>query len=283
MLLAALVLAPALAGAADTLPPPPARHFDDRAGLVAEPAARALDEKLAAFEARSGTQFVVAIFPSLPSPSLEDFTVRTAQAWRVGQKKLDDGLVLFVFVAERELRIEVGYGLEGKLPDIVAKRVIEDVIAPRFRAGDPAGGLEAGVDALITAIEGGPSPGTSDSAAPLASPGSERPPSPIEAFVNSLVFRRFLGIPVIFPGGFLALALLALPIRLPAIRRRMARGQGFLAAWFVETFRVLAWIAMTSGRTYSSGRSSGSSGFGSSGGFSGGGGSFGGGGASGGW
>jgi uncharacterized protein len=277
VLVAALLLVPALAGAADVVPPPPTRHFDDRAGFVAESAARALDEKLAGFETRTGSQLVVSIFPSLPSPSLEDFTVRTAQAWRVGQHKLDSGLLLFVFVKERKLRLEVGYGLEGKVPDVVAKRVIEDVIAPRFRAGDPAGGLEAGVDALMTVIEGQPTAGPGAATAP-ATASPERPLGPIEALINALILSRVLGIPLIFPAAFLALALLALPIRLGAIQRRMARGQGFFAAWLAESFRVIAWMAINSGTTYSSRGSSGSSG-----GFSGGGGRFGGGGASGGW
>jgi uncharacterized protein len=117
-----------------------------------------LNAKLEAFDKESSNQIVVSIFPELPSPSLEDFTVRTAQAWRVGREKLDNGAVLFVFVKDRKLRIEVGYGLEGALPDALASRIIESAIVPRFRAGDPAGGLEAGVDALVAATRGEYSP-----------------------------------------------------------------------------------------------------------------------------
>jgi uncharacterized protein len=85
---------------------------------------------------------------------MEDFTVRTAEAWRVGRQKLDNGLLLFVFVKERKLRIEVGYGLEGAVPDALAKRIIDETIVPRLRQGDPAAGLEAGIDALIAATRG---------------------------------------------------------------------------------------------------------------------------------
>ena len=102
----------------------------------------------------SSTQIVVAVFPRLPSPSLEDFTVRTAQAWRVGGKQHDNGAVLFVFVEERKLRIETGYGLEGALPDQLAGRILDEQVRPRFRAGDWTGGLEAGIDGMIAATRG---------------------------------------------------------------------------------------------------------------------------------
>ena len=97
---------------------------------------------------------MVAIFPKLPSASLEDFTIRTAQAWRAGRQKLDNGVVLFVFVADHKLRLEVGYGLEGALPDALANRIIQDEIVPRFRANDPAGGMRAGVEAILKATRG---------------------------------------------------------------------------------------------------------------------------------
>jgi uncharacterized protein len=151
-----LVLAAALSGraAAETLPPPPRAHFNDDAALVDREAAARLDAKLRAFESQTGHQVVVAILPRLPATSLEDFTVRTAQAWRVGRKGLDDGVVLFVFVADRTLRLEVGYGLEDEIPDALARRILDDVIAPRLRTGDAAAGLEAGVEAILAAIQG---------------------------------------------------------------------------------------------------------------------------------
>lgn len=146
--------APLCAGPADQLPPPPVRYFNDYASLVDAAAAQRLDARLKAFDEQTSNQVVVAVFPELPSPSLEDFTIRTAQSWRAGREKLDNGVVLFVFVKDRKSRIEVGYGLEGALPDVTAKQILDDVMAPRFRAGDFAGGLEAAIDAIIAATRG---------------------------------------------------------------------------------------------------------------------------------
>jgi len=155
---AAIALALALsAGAlfADVaIPPPPAHYFNDSAGLVSADDAARLDAKLRTFDEQTSTQIVAAIFPELPEPSLEDFTVRTAQAWRVGRKKLDNGAVLFVFVKDRRSRIEVGYGLEGALPDAVCKDILEERLAPAFRQGQYATGLESAIDAMIAATRG---------------------------------------------------------------------------------------------------------------------------------
>src|SRR4029453_14669682 len=107
-----LLLCPSLA-AAESLPAAPAPYFNDYAGFVSPEAAQRLDRKLEDFDKQTSNQIVVAIFPELPSPSLEDFTIRTAQAWRVGSAKLDNGAILFVFVKDRALRWEIGYGLEG--------------------------------------------------------------------------------------------------------------------------------------------------------------------------
>jgi uncharacterized protein len=116
--------------------------------------ARRLDQKLQQLDRETSTQVVVAVFPKLPSPSLEDFTARTAEAWRVGRKGLDNGAIVFVFVDDRKMRIEVGYGLEGALPDALAGRILNDQVVPRFRQGDWAGGLEAGIDGIVAAVQG---------------------------------------------------------------------------------------------------------------------------------
>ena len=158
--LRALVAAGLLAGgaagvkAAETLPPPPAAYFNDYAGVVPAAEARRLDEKLRQFATETSTQVVVAVFPSLPSPSLEDFTNRTAESWRVGRKDWDNGAVFFVFVNDRKMRIETGYGLEGALPDILAARILDEQVVPRFRKGDWTGGLEAGIDGILAATRG---------------------------------------------------------------------------------------------------------------------------------
>jgi len=143
-----------LARAQDALPPPPARYFNDYAGVVPAAEADRLNEKLRRFDEETSTQVVVAVFPKLESLSLEDFTFRTAESWRVGREGLHNGAVLFVFVDDRQMRIEVGYGLEGALPDVLAFRILEDRVKPHFRSGDYAGGLEAGIDGILAATRG---------------------------------------------------------------------------------------------------------------------------------
>lgn len=139
----------------EQLPPKPDRYVTDRAGILPADRADSLNRKLEQFERDTSNQLVVWIDRKVPENFvLEDFTVRAYQKWRVGQEKQDNGAVLFVFSDDRKLRIEVGYGLEGVLPDITAKRIIEDEIVPRFRAGDYPGGIEAGVDAMIAATKG---------------------------------------------------------------------------------------------------------------------------------
>ena len=138
----------------EPLPPPPKAYFNDYAGVVSAEDAQRLDAKLRAFAEQTSTQIVVAVFRKLPSPSLEDFTVRTAQSWRVGRKEWDNGAVFFVFVDDHKMRIETGYGLEGALPDILAARILDEQVRPRFQAGDWAGGLEAGIDGIIAATRG---------------------------------------------------------------------------------------------------------------------------------
>ncbi|HEY8932180.1 MAG TPA: TPM domain-containing protein, partial [Rariglobus sp.] len=153
-ILAALV-APILRAASPALPLAPAAHFNDYARFVPSDRARTLDARLAQFERDSSNQLLVVIYPKLPEgAALEDYTVRAAQSWGVGQKKKDNGAVLFVFVEDRALRIEVGYGLEGVLTDAVSHAIIENELKPRLRAGDPASALEAAVNAMIAATTG---------------------------------------------------------------------------------------------------------------------------------
>jgi uncharacterized protein len=149
-----LLAAAASAPAQLAVPPPPAARVNDYAGAMA-PADRArLEQKLVDRERGTSTQVVVAIFPSLRGESLEDYSVRLAQAWRVGQKGLDNGVVFLIFVQDRKMRLEVGYGLEATLTDAIAASIIRDVVAPRFREGRLADGIEAGLDAIASAIAG---------------------------------------------------------------------------------------------------------------------------------
>jgi uncharacterized protein len=175
--LSALVVCALLGGggagapAAARLPPPPTSYFTDYAGVVPAADAARLEAKLDAFQKQTSNQVVVAIFPELPSPSLEDFTIRTAESWRAGRKDLDNGVVFFVFVRDRKMRIETGYGLEGALPDAIASRILNEEVVPHFRAGDWAGGIEAGVDGIIAATKGeytAPPPKKAPGISPLA-------------------------------------------------------------------------------------------------------------------
>lgn len=153
---ALLVSVAALAGrAAERIPPAPKQYFNDYAKVVSAETARDLNTRLEQFERASSNQLLVAIYPKMESDSsVQDYTVRVAQAWRVGQASRDNGAVLFLFMQEREVFIQVGYGLEPVLTDATAKRIIENEIVPRFRRGDVDGGLRAAVDAMMAATKG---------------------------------------------------------------------------------------------------------------------------------
>jgi uncharacterized protein len=141
--------------AAGALPPKPAHYFNDYAHVVSPQQADALNLRLENFERETSNQLVVAIFPQLPTGAeVFDFSMRAAQSWRVGQKGRDNGAVLFVFVRDHAVQIQIGYGLEGVLPDATCHAIIENEIKPRFRADDYAGGLNAATTAMIAATKG---------------------------------------------------------------------------------------------------------------------------------
>jgi uncharacterized protein len=141
--------------AAEVIPPRPAQWFNDYAGVVSPATAARLNQTLQDFERETSSQVVVAVFQKMESASsIEDYAVRVAQAWQVGQKHKKNGIVLFVFVQDRKMFIQVGYGLEGALPDATCKRIIEDEIKPHFRNNDYDGGLSAGVAAILAATKG---------------------------------------------------------------------------------------------------------------------------------
>jgi uncharacterized protein len=126
---------------------------NDYARLLPADAHRRLETRLAEREQATGAQMVLAIFPSLEGESLEDFSIRLAQQWRVGDKSLDNGVILLMFVQERRVRLEVGYGVEPVVTDAVAAQIIREAIAPRFREQRYAAGLEAAVEAVYARIE----------------------------------------------------------------------------------------------------------------------------------
>ena len=141
--------------AAEVIPPAPARYFNDYANVVSPTTASRLNQTLEDFEKQTSSQILVVVYPKMQSDSsIDDYTVRVFRAWKVGQKVKNNGAVLFVFVQDRKLFIQVGYGLEGVLPDARCKQIIENVITPRFKQGDYDGGLSAGVAAMIAAAKG---------------------------------------------------------------------------------------------------------------------------------
>jgi uncharacterized protein len=185
-------------GAAETpIPAAPTRFVTDKVGLMSPAAARELDAQLAAYERGTGHQLLVYIDSTTGGAPIEDWAVRAFQAWRVGRQGIDDGVVLFLFTADRRVRIEVGYGLEDRVPDAVASRLINERIVPRLRAGDGEGAVRAGVAGLMAAIGGSPA-GASE---PV------RPPLPWWGYVIAVIFVVFLlGFAVTHPS--LALAML---------------------------------------------------------------------------
>ena len=117
-----------------------------------------VDERLAGLEKRTGHQVIAVFFPSLEGEPLEDFTIRCAERWKVGRKGLDDGVIFFAFVRDRRMRLEVGYGLEDKIPDALAIQLLDGVVRPSFAAGDYAGGVLTLAEALEGVFRGEPPP-----------------------------------------------------------------------------------------------------------------------------
>jgi len=136
------------------IPPVPQRWLTDTAGLLSAPVAATLDNRLQVYEQSSQYQLIVYIGKTTAGVPIEDWAVRAFQGWKVGRQGLDNGLVLFIMAADRRVRIEVGYGLEGLVPDALAGRIINDVLVPGLQKGDPDGAVSQAVESLITAISG---------------------------------------------------------------------------------------------------------------------------------
>ncbi|HWZ85694.1 MAG TPA: TPM domain-containing protein [Thermoanaerobaculia bacterium] len=139
----------------DQIPAKPQRYVTDRAGAFGPGQAEALNARLEQFERDTSDQILVWVDKKVPEGfTLEDFTVRAGQKWGAGQKKEDNGAILFVFTEDRKVRIEVGYGLEGSLPDATSKQIIDGEMVPRFRENDDPGGIVAGATAMMAAVKG---------------------------------------------------------------------------------------------------------------------------------
>jgi uncharacterized protein len=276
----------ALSASAEVAVPPLQARITDLTGTLSASQVQNLDSQLHAFERAKGSQIAVLMLPSTQPETIEEYSIRVADAWKIGRSKIDDGVILVVAKDDRRLRIEVGRGLEGAVPDAVAKRIVSEVITPHFKSGDFYGGIAAGTDALMKLIEGESLP------APQPRPGGG-PAIDFQTIIwlfvalvlGDAIFKRIfgrvagaavsgaiVGAIVWFVAGVLLFAVL-----------------GGVIGFFITLFAGAAsrrggW---TSGGWPGGGWSGGGGGFGGGGfgggGFSGGGGGFGGGGASGSW
>jgi uncharacterized protein len=190
---AGLLLLAAAAFAADPTDPIPVPKLTGRVvdltGTLAVPERDAIAAKLATFESARGSQVVVLLVPSIGTEAIEEFATRVTDAWKLGRAGVDDGVLFVIAKQERKLRIQSGRGVQGTLTDALAKRIIVERVTPRFRTGDFAGGIDAGVDAIMKAIEGESLPPP----AKKKSPGS--PVSTVSSFENFL-WLAFLVVPV---------------------------------------------------------------------------------------
>src|SRR5881396_793855 len=151
---AGVLLAGLTSARAEVAVPPLKARVTDLTGTLSGTQQQDLERRLREFEGRKGSQVAVLMLPSTQPETIEEYSIRVADAWKIGRARVEDGVILVVAKSDRKLRIEVGRGLEGAIPDAVAKRVESDVITPHFRSGDFHGGIAAGTDALMKLIEG---------------------------------------------------------------------------------------------------------------------------------
>ncbi len=230
-------------------PPKPTRWVTDNAGLLAATEREQLDDRLEKYERATGRQVIVWIGTTLDGEPIEDWSVRAFAAWKIGEKKLDNGVAVFLFATDHLVRIEVGYGVEDRLPDIYASRIIREQIAPALKAGHPAAGLTAAIDEITKRLDSVP-----DAHAERVRDGPQHTSTGVS--LGTLIL-----------GGIIGLFLLGLAITHPR-----------MALWLL--WNVISSLGRGGG---GGGGYSGGGGGGGGGGFSGGGGRSGGGGASGSW
>lgn len=257
-------------------------HVTDLTATLSASEATQLEQKLAAFEKAKGSQVAVLIVPTTQPETIEQYALRVAETWKLGRKGIDDGVLLLVAKNDRALRIEVGYGVEGALPDAMAKRIIAEIIVPQFKAGNFVAGIDMGINTILSLLKGESLPLPSTKNSPGNSSGMH------------ILLDNF--IPVLIGLIVLGRMLQALLGRLIGAAMTSI-GVGFIGWLFFSSVVAAILIAVvvflmslfqsTGSGIYRNGRSSWSdNGFrngGSGGGFSGGGGGFGGGGASGRW
>jgi uncharacterized protein len=268
--------------------PPLTSHVTDLTNTLSPGERQALDSKLSAWEARTTNQLVVLVVPTTAPETIEDYGIRVADTWKIGQKGVDNGAVFIVAKDDKRMRIEVGYGFEGVLTDVTSRRIIGESVAPLFSQGKFAAGIDAGVDRIMAVVDDGK---------PLPPPGktARKPTRSGNIDFGTLFIVLLVAVPLV--GGVLRSVLGNLGGSL------IGGGIAGAAAWFIAGSLLIAGIAgvvafliilfsVLGGRGGIGGGGFGGGGFGGGGfggggggggGFSGGGGGFGGGGASGGW
>jgi uncharacterized protein len=284
----ALLLGFALARADVAVPPLTAR-VTDLTGTLSGGAVARIEAKLADLEAKKGSQLAVLIVPTTQPEEIEQFGIRVAEAWKLGRKGVDDGAILLVAKDDRRVRIEVGQGLEGALPDAIANRIITETITPHFKQGDYDGGVEAGIDQMISVVNGEPLPQPDRKWERHGGLGNMLPLLLVVVFVVSGVLRAIFGrlFGSVATGGLTAGIVWILSHVIP-----IGIGAGVLAFLFA-LLTGGSRSGWSTGRGWGGGMGGfggglggggfGGGGFGGGGGFSGGGGGFSGGGASGSW
>ena len=272
-LLAVWLLLAASVACADIAVPPLKSRVADLTGTLTAQQQATIEQNLAAFEKRKGTQIAVLIVPTTQPEEIEQYAVRVEEKWKLGRKGVDDSALLLIAKNDKKLRIEVGYGLEGVIPDAIAKRIISEEIAPHFKQGDFYGGINAGLTRMISLIDGEKLPPPKAGSKPARGFDTDTLVGVgvvllIIGSVLQSVFGRFMGAGIV--GG--VAGIIAWTI-----------GGALLIGIIVAIIAfIISIFAGSSGGGFSSG-GFGGGGFGGGGGFSGGGGGSGGGGASGSW
>jgi uncharacterized protein len=181
---------------ADVAVPPLRSPVTDLTGTLTSEQSATLEQQLRAFEAKQGSQIAVLIVPTTQPETIEQYGIRVAEAWKLGRRGVNDGALLLIAKDDRAVRIEVGYGLEGVLPDVLANRIVDQVVVPRFRSGDFFGGIREAIERMIALIEGEPlpEPAQSQRGVPSANGlGNALPLLLLLVFVGSTVLRGMLG------------------------------------------------------------------------------------------
>ncbi|HTA64975.1 MAG TPA: YgcG family protein [Xanthomonadaceae bacterium] len=259
--------------------PPLTARVTDQTGTLDAAQSQSLEATLAAFEQSKGSQIAILIVPTTGDETIEQYSIRVTDQWKLGRKGIDDGALLLVAKDDHKVRIEVGRGLEGVIPDAIANRIIDEDVVPKFHDGDFAGGMKAGIDRMIGLVNGEPLPPPKpqrDFAGPKGNGGGL-----FVAFFAFIVARGLFSGLSTLPRGALVGGVVGVVA--------LIAGAGLVFALLFAFFAFVFGMASNAGGRYVGGGGFGgwgggsSGGFGGGGGFSGGGGGFSGGGASGGW